>query len=42
MKTRFILGSALAAIFADVGCKKLKNALIEAEQEQIDRNIEKK
>lgn len=32
---------ALAEIFADVGCKKLKNALIEAEQEQTDRNIEK-
>lgn len=32
---------ALAAIFADVVCKKLKNAMIEAEQEQTDRNIEK-
>ncbi len=31
----------LAAIFADAGCKKLKKALIEAEQEQTKRNIEK-
>lgn len=34
--------NALAAIFVDAGCKKLRKALIEAENEQAEKNVEKK
>ena len=33
--------NALAAIFVDAGCEKLRKALIEAEQEQAEKNAEK-
>ena len=32
----------IGAIFVDVGCKKLRKALIEAENEQAEKNAEKK
>lgn len=34
--------NVLMEIFVDAGCKKLRKALIEAEQEQAEKNAEKK